>query len=395
MGRFRTVNKKGGYIVTLKGVCINNQQEDRWTMTDSTDNCKATGKFFNWRGFFSLLLFGSFSLLAFTGIILYVTPKGRVANWTGWTMIGLEKEEWSSVHITLALLVLIASGFHLYYNWGIFWGYIKRRAQTAFNLKLEMALAVLLCLLTFLGTLYGIPPFSTIIQWNDDIKNYWEQQSVAPPMPHAEELSIAELATEVGLSQEEVLALLESAGYKVDDPSITVNDLAVKHGLVPREIYNIIQPQSHTGRGGSGRGMRGGGSGFGGGAVHVSGSVAEKNTPRENTIAPEQNSGQASTPRAGSGMGAGQGAGMGAGQGAGQGMGVGTGMGRNQAGGDSARGYGRMTMQQCCESLSVPLDEGLARLKRAGIEAAGNELLRTIAQRVNKTPGEIAEIIQE
>ena len=42
---------------------------------------------FNWRGFFSLLLFGSFSLLAFSGIILYVTPKGRVANWTGWTLL--------------------------------------------------------------------------------------------------------------------------------------------------------------------------------------------------------------------------------------------------------------------------------------------------------------------
>lgn len=354
-------------------------------MSESNDNSKVTRKHFNWRGFFSLLLFGSFSLLAFSGLILYVTPKGRVANWTGWTLIGLEKEEWSSVHITLALLVLIASGFHLYYNWGIFWGYIKRKTQTAFNLKLEMALAVLLCLFTFLGTLYGIPPFSTIIQWNDDIKNYWEQQSVAPPMPHAEELSITDLATEVGLSQEEVLALLESAGYKVEDPFITVNELAVKHGLVPREIYDIIQPQSHTGRGSGGRGMRGGGGALGGGA-NLGGSAAEQNIPRENKIAPEQNGGQASTPRAGAGMGRGEGAGSGAG----------AGMGRNQAGtGGSARGYGRMTMQQCCESLSVPLDEGVARLKRAGIEATGNELIRTIAQRTNKTPSEIANLIKE
>ena len=77
-------------------------------------------------------------------------------------------------------------------------------------------------------------------------------------------------------------------------------------------------------------------------------------------------------------------------------MGASAGMGRNQAGaGGSARGYGRMTLQQCCEGLAVPLDEGIARLKRAGIEAAGNELLRIIAQRANKTPSEIADLIKE
>ena len=76
-------------------------------MSESNEQPQASGKTarrgFHWRGFFSLLLFASFTLLAVSGIVLYFSPKGRVANWTGWTVLKLYKEEWSSVHIVLAL----------------------------------------------------------------------------------------------------------------------------------------------------------------------------------------------------------------------------------------------------------------------------------------------------
>ncbi len=293
---------------------------------------------FNWRGFFSLLLFGSFSLLAFSGIILYVTPKGRVANWTGWTLLGLQKEEWSSTHITLALLVLIASGFHLYYNWDIFWRYIKRRAEVAFNLKREMLLALLLCILTFFGTLYGIPPFSTLIQWNDDIKNCWEVHAAAPPMPHAEELTIEQLAVEVEMPLDEVIAALENAGYKVKDASVSVSSFANENQTTPNRIFAIIRSELRVRTGGS--------SGHG----------------------------------AGGGTGNGRGAGARAGSGQGQ--------------RDGGMSYGRMSLQQCCEQLAIPLSDAITSLKEAGIVAEPNEMLKVIADRNNKRPSEIAEIIQ-
>jgi len=389
---------------------------------------EAKGKRFNWRGFFSLLLFGASSLLAFSGIILYVTPKGRVAHWTGWTMLGLEKEEWSSVHITLALIVLIASAFHLYYNWTIFWGYIRRKAQRAFNLKAEMTLAALLCLVTFFGTLYGVPPFSTIIRWNDEIKDYWEIRSAPPPLPHAEELSIKELALAVDMPLEEVLSLLEKAGVKVDDPAVTVDVLARKHRIVPNDVYAIIRPETRGVRGsgaGGGRGLRGAGAGAGTGLGRGAGAglgrgegdgLRQGTVPMQETV-PEQ-SGNDTTeqkkvesneedvkhtdttsgaPAGGTGLGRGDGTGAGAGLGRGDGTGAGLGRsstGRGQSGTTgSAQGYGRMTIRQCCEKLDVPLDEGLSRLKSAGIDATGDELLRTIAARANKTPSELAQIV--
>ena len=298
----------------------------------SQEKQTAVQKRFNWRGFFSLLLFGSFSLLTFSGIILYVKPKGRVANWMGWTLLRLGKEEWSSVHITLSLLVLIASGFHLYYNWSVFWRYIKRKSEVAFNLKLEMCLAILLCVITFFGTLYGIPPFSTIIQWNDDIKKYWEAQAAVPPILNAEELTLATLAQEIAMPLDDVVVLLQDAGIEVEDTSMKIKALAVQNNMTPKEIFAIIQPESHKPKGGGrGRSMEG-----------------DTDSGVENELSDNVHKGQ---------------------------------------------GYGRMSVQQCCDQNNLPVSDGLARLKETGVNASGNELLKAIAERVGKTPSEIAQII--
>ncbi|MFP4500694.1 MAG: DUF4405 domain-containing protein [Candidatus Hydrogenedentota bacterium] len=220
-------------------------------------------KRFHYRGFFSLLLFSSFSILLFSGVILYFTPKGRVAHWTGWTMLGLEKEEWSSIHIVLSLIVIVSAGFHLYYNWTIFWCYITHKAQATLNLKREITLALLICVVTFVGTLYEAPPFSTIIKWNDAVKVYWETHSARAPKPNTEEFSIKRLANEVDMPLDQVIERLEEAGIPVEDPSITVKELGKAHGLAPSQLFAIVQPE-YRGGGGGGRGMGGGGQGGGG-----------------------------------------------------------------------------------------------------------------------------------
>ena len=66
-------------------------------------------KRFSAKGFTSLLLTCSFLVLAVSGIILFMTPKGRDAHWTNWTMLGLGKEGWGAVHINNSILFLAAS----------------------------------------------------------------------------------------------------------------------------------------------------------------------------------------------------------------------------------------------------------------------------------------------
>jgi hypothetical protein len=198
--------------------------------------------------------------MGFSGIILYMTPRGRVANWTGWTMLGLEKQGWQAVHINLALLFLIAASLHLYLNWSVFWCYIKKKGGVAFNLKLEMLVALLLACVFLAGSIIRIPPFSTVVDFNYQIKDYWERWAAEAPTPHAEELRVNQFADNLGLSADEVQKALQAEGIVVADTSATLAQVAQANGRTPADIHAVIKrhfPETdQRGKGpGKGRGM--------------------------------------------------------------------------------------------------------------------------------------------
>lgn len=189
---------------------------------------------FHLRGFTSLLLTLLFLALSFSGVILYFTPRGRMANWTGWTMLGLEKQGWQAVHINIALLFLIAAGLHLFLNWGLFWGYIKK-------MKLEMLVSIVIAGGILVGTIKGVSPFGSLMTLNEQIKDYWEREPVTAPMPHAEELSLTQLADKMKLSLEQVIGALKQEDIAVENDSTTIAQLAEKNRLTPSNVYAAIK----------------------------------------------------------------------------------------------------------------------------------------------------------
>jgi hypothetical protein len=223
---------------------------------------------FQIRGFISLLLAVVFLLLSFSGIILYMTPRGRVANWTGWTMLGLSKQEWQAVHMNLALVLLITAGVHLYLNWTVFWCYIKKQGNLALNLKFEMLLAIVLAGVVLAGAIHYVPPFSTVVDWNYQIKDHWERWASEAPTPHAEELSLSQFADNMGRSDSDVVKALQEHGIVVKDAHATIGQVAGANNLTPADVYAAIKkhfPEAdQQGKGqGKGRGM-GQGKGKGG-----------------------------------------------------------------------------------------------------------------------------------
>jgi hypothetical protein len=82
---------------------------------------------------------------AVTGIVLFVTPPGRVAHWPGWRLPGLGKDRWSAPHIWFALLFLIASGFHTWLNWRTLLGYFTSRLTHQFPPRREWTPALAIC----------------------------------------------------------------------------------------------------------------------------------------------------------------------------------------------------------------------------------------------------------
>ena len=64
---------------------------------------------FQTKGFTSLFLTITFVALSLSGIVLYVAPRCRVADRIGWTVTGLEKGQWESIHINGALFFMMPS----------------------------------------------------------------------------------------------------------------------------------------------------------------------------------------------------------------------------------------------------------------------------------------------
>ena len=73
----------------------------------------------------SLTLGFSFLTMSFTGIMLYIVPKGKIAYWADWQMFGLSKGDYGDIHTTSMVVFILFGGFHIYYDWKPIVSYMK------------------------------------------------------------------------------------------------------------------------------------------------------------------------------------------------------------------------------------------------------------------------------
>ncbi|HEC02877.1 MAG TPA: DUF4405 domain-containing protein, partial [Phycisphaerales bacterium] len=145
---------------------------------------------FQWRAFVSVATMLSFLGMSVTGIALFVTPPGRIAHWTGWTLSGLTKDQWVALHIWFSLVFLVAAAFHLYLNWKPLISYFRNRARRTFALRWEWVLSLVICALVLVGTLGEVIPFSNVLALNERIKHSWDRPAQRAPVPHAELMTL-------------------------------------------------------------------------------------------------------------------------------------------------------------------------------------------------------------
>ncbi len=196
---------------------------------------------FSWKAFVTFYVTLSFVVLGLSGIILYVAPPGRVANWSVWQLGALTKAQWQAMHTVFSFVFLFAAGFHLFFNWKVLTAYIRRRMSEGVRMRRELATAAAVGVLLMILTVAGVPPFSTVMDVGDDIKNAWAAPSDEPPVPHAEELTVEKLAETVKVPAAAALANLEARGVLVGAPGMTIGQIAESNGLTPQEVYQRIQ----------------------------------------------------------------------------------------------------------------------------------------------------------
>lgn len=219
----------------------------------------------------------SFSVMFLTGVVLYVTPRGRIAHWVDWRLWGLSKDQWANIHINMAILFILAGLLHIYYNWTSITSYLKNKDRQwkifTGDFNAAFALTALLVVLTWLA----LPPFSWVVHLNESIKDAAAIRYGRPPYGHAELSSLETVAVKTGLDPAMGIEQLKKKGYRVDDKGSTLQELASMNQVSPQQIYATMQ-QGLEKKEKSGTKPCGDGMGRGGGR-RLAGLCEEKGLP--------------------------------------------------------------------------------------------------------------------
>ena len=209
---------------------------------------------FSWRAFVSIGLVYSFIIIAITGTILYLAPKGKIARWTDWHIFGLTKYDWEGLHTVFSYSFVLFSLVHLFvFNWACFVSYIKRKTARGLEKKPEIILVTGLCALVLAGTVVPFPPFSWVLNYGEHLSQSWETAETAPPIPNAEELTLDELSQEhIGITAVQAVKRLQGQGFRLEDDGRTLEEIAAANSTTPMAVYRAVlrqDPGAVPGRG--------------------------------------------------------------------------------------------------------------------------------------------------
>lgn len=122
------------------------------------------------RGFAVFVLVYAALVLTVSGVVLYITPPGRYTNWVDWRVLSITKSGWEAIHINFSLLFVLLLSLHIYFNWRVLKGYLRRGVAWTVRYRWELLAATLLTALVFAGSVLEWPVFSDIVAFGEEIK---------------------------------------------------------------------------------------------------------------------------------------------------------------------------------------------------------------------------------
>jgi hypothetical protein len=200
----------------------------------------------SWRGLVSLIMFSSMFISAITGLILYIVPEGRVANWVLWDMLGISKSGWQGIHTFSSFLLLVFSVFHLINNWGSVKNYVVKKAG-GLNQVGNMAAVAIISVIIVISGAFFLPPLQWIMDGGDAIKQMWVgNPDFEPPFGHAEELSLAAFGRRMNIDADQAVAELRKAGLQVENKKQSLAEVALANNSRPMDVYLVIKHLENT-----------------------------------------------------------------------------------------------------------------------------------------------------
>ncbi len=219
------------------------------------------------KSFTSLTVLWIFTVLGFSGIVLYLTPSGRIDNLINWSFIEISKQNWQGIHLIFATLFMFFIVLHLFFNWRSLVCYVKVKLTNGMNLKKEFVLSLLVTGFFLVASVTRMQPFSKLSEWRENIKFsedradhkdaiFTDNSGKNPEHtdqnhPDSEERNfnstgsgygrktVSQICDEQGISLAEGLRLLGNRGISAKG-SDRIRQLADSKGLRPSELAEII-----------------------------------------------------------------------------------------------------------------------------------------------------------
>jgi hypothetical protein len=155
----------------------------------------------------------------------------------------LIKEEWQAIHTVFSFLFIIIGGLHLYFNWVVFWSYLKSKVRKGIKMQQELLWSSSLVIITLVLILLQVPPFQTVMDFGEYLSDSWSSEQSEPPIPHAELLTLSEYAIQTGRDLGELLHSLKNLPVQPVDTSLTIEQLAEINKLSPRDLIARLSEQ--------------------------------------------------------------------------------------------------------------------------------------------------------
>jgi len=187
----------------------------------------------------SLTLAWMFLISSISGVMLFISPPGRVAHWTDWSFLGFTKTQWDHLHTVTTLLMIIAVVLHLYYNWKPFTSYMKNSITKALSATKELVISIIFTTIIALGAIFELLPFNLIIDTGDYISEDWEVTYGSPPYNHAELDTLKTFCKKLNINYEISKSTLEKSNIVFEESSSLLS-IAEDNKISPQKIFEII-----------------------------------------------------------------------------------------------------------------------------------------------------------
>ncbi len=124
----------------------------------------------------SFVMLYSFIIMVLSGIMLFISPFGRLSMMIKWEMLGLDKMQWQALHLIFMLIFMVGGVIHIYYNIKPIKNYLKGKSKKVVIFTSSHIMALVVTISLFYVTINHMEPFESFVKMNKSFNEYWTDE---------------------------------------------------------------------------------------------------------------------------------------------------------------------------------------------------------------------------